>query len=312
MLMSERVHGQQETHASLFDIDLAEYCEVLVMEKGFSQHTVVGYRRDLIQFFTYVQMRGGTDVADVDMYGILGFLRELKEKGMAQRTINRKLSAIRGFFRYLAQKRDFQVNPTEEIRTPRLNQPLPHVISLKEVEQILDQPDTGTPKGIRDRAMLELLYATGIRVSELVKLPLQGIFWNEGFIRVLGKGSKERLIPTGKQALSWLQTYCDEVRKKVVGSEQWEEVFLSRLGRPLSRQSVWKMIKWYALRGNIRKKISPHTLRHCFATHLLERGADLRSVQMMLGHADISTTQIYTHLTKEHLIKVHKAFHPRG
>ena len=150
------------------------------------------------------------------------------------------------------------------------------------------------------------------RFSVVTHIPTRRENWNEGFIRVLGKGNKERLIPIGRLALSWLQTYCEEVRKKVPGSSEREEVFLSRLGKPLSRQSVWKIIKLYAYKGNIREKISPHTLRHCFATHLLERGADLRSVQTMLGHADISTTQIYTHLTKEHLIKVHKAFHPRA
>ncbi len=292
--------------------DLVRYQQVLMMEKGFSRHTVTGYQRDLRQFFGYYRAHGGTDVSEVDMYAILGFLAELRKKGMAQRTINRKLSAIRGFFHYMSQKGAVRTDPLQEIRTPHLLQSLPHVISLAEVEKILTQPDTKTPKGIRDRAILEVLYATGIRVSELVALKLQGIFWDEGFIRVFGKGGKERLIPIGREALSWLQTYCDEIRKGVTGSSQRDEVFLSRLGRPLSRQSVWKLIKQYALKGNIREKISPHTLRHCFATHLLERGADLRSVQMMLGHADISTTQIYTHLTKEHLIKVHKTFHPRG
>ncbi len=301
-----------EVSPSLFDKERVLYSQALIMEKGFSRHTVSGYSQDLAQFFSYVQAHGGSRLADVDMYIILGFMQELKAKGMAQRTINRKLSAIRGFFRYLADKGQAHADPTEEIRTPHLHHPLPHVISLAEVERILGQPDTETPKGIRDRAILEVLYATGIRVSELVTLPLQGIFWDEGFIRVLGKGSKERLIPIGREALRWLEIYCEDVRKRVSGSALRDEVFLSRLGRPLSRQSVWKIIKQYARQGNIRGKISPHTLRHCFATHLLERGADLRSVQMMLGHADISTTQIYTHLTKEHLIQVHKVFHPRG
>ncbi len=315
MMESKQAQGETGSRGELsspFDEELMQYSQVLMVEKGFSRHTVTGYRLDLMQFFSYFRARGGTRIADVDMYVVLGFLRDLKTKGMVQRTINRKLSAIRGFFRYLSQKGDFPANPTEEIRTPHLRQSLPHVISLREVERMLDQPDTKTPRGIRDRAILEVLYATGIRVSELVTLPLQGIFWDEGFIRVFGKGSKERLIPLGGQALTWLQTYCEEVRQRISGSSQRDEVFLSRLGRPLSRQSVWKIIKQYALQGGIREKISPHTLRHCFATHLLERGADLRSVQMMLGHADISTTQIYTHLTKEHLIRVHKAFHPRG
>ncbi len=298
--------------AHTFDRELLRYGQVLMMEKGFSRHTVSGYQRDLRQFFSYFQRHGGMEVAEADMYVVLGFLKDLKKRGMKQRTINRKLSAIRGFFRYLSQKEDLQGDPTEEIRTPQLRQSLPHVISLDEVEKMLNQPDIKTPKGIRDRAILEVLYATGIRVSELISLQLQGVFWDEGFIRVFGKGSKERLIPIGSQALAWLKTYCEDVRKKIRGSSERDEVFLSRLGKPLSRQSVWKLIKQYASKGNLREKVSPHTLRHCFATHLLERGADLRSVQMMLGHADISTTQIYTHLTKEHLIRIHKAFHPRG
>jgi len=296
------------------DVDpaLSEFTQYLLMEKGFSDHTVSSYRMDLVQFFTFLRAKGGESAEDVDMYMILDFLRMLKKKGMTQRTINRKLSAIRGFFHFLSQQGEIVNDPTEEIRTPHLHQSLPHVIPLRDVETILEQPDLKTPKGIRDRAILELLYATGMRVSELVALPLQGVFWNEGFVKVYGKGGKERLIPVGQTALNWLRVYCEEVRKRVTGSSSREEIFLSRLGRPLSRQSVWKMIKHYALKGNIREKISPHTLRHCFATHLLERGADLRSVQMMLGHADISTTQIYTHLTKDHLIKIHKAFHPRA
>ena len=294
------------------DPEVLKYAQYLLMEKGFSDHTVSGYRRDLVQFLSFFRKRGGDRIDDVDMYAVLDFLRALKKRGMTQRTINRKLSALRGFFHYLSQRGEIGEDPTGEIRTPQLHQALPHVITLREVEVILAQPDTRTPKGIRDRAVLELLYATGMRVSELVALPLQGIFWNEGFVKVFGKGNKERLIPVGQTALQWLKTYCEEVRKKVAGSSSREEVFLSRLGKPLSRQSVWKMIKLYAMKGNLREKISPHTLRHCFATHLLERGADLRSVQMMLGHADISTTQIYTHLTKDHLIKVHQAFHPRA
>jgi integrase/recombinase XerD len=295
-----------------FEPQLLRYSQYLLMEKGFSAHTVSGYRLDLSQFFSFFVERGGQRVDEIDMYIILEFLKTLKSKGMTQRTINRKLSAIRGFFHFMSQQGDVGSDPTEEIRTPRLSEALPHVISLQEVEKILEQPDIRTTKGIRDRAILELLYATGMRVSELIALPLQGIFWSEGFVKVFGKGGKERLIPVGQMALTWLRTYAEEVRKKVRGSAAHEEVFLSRLGKPLSRQSVWKMIKFYSLKGNIREKISPHTLRHCFATHLLERGADLRSVQMMLGHADISTTQIYTHLTKDHLIKVHKAFHPRA
>lgn len=302
--------SSQEMHG--FEDKLLRFTQYLLMEKGFSRHTVAGYRLDVTQFFSFSMAEGVESLERVDMYTVLGFLRALKDSGMAQRTINRKLSAIRGFFHFLFHDGVITIDPTEEIRTPRLRPSLPHVIPFEEVEKILSQPDLGTPKGIRDKAILELLYATGIRVSELVALPLQGIFWSEGFVKVTGKGNKERLIPVGATALKWLQRYCGEVRGKFSSSVQRDEVFLSRLGKPLSRQSVWKMIKFYAGKGGIRKKISPHTLRHCFATHLLERGADLRSVQMMLGHADIATTQIYTHLTRDHLIKVHKAFHPRA
>ncbi|RTZ93989.1 MAG: site-specific tyrosine recombinase XerD, partial [Deltaproteobacteria bacterium] len=215
-----------------FEPDIMKFTQYLLMEKGFSPHTVSGYRHDLTQFFSFYHEKGGARVDGVDMYSILGFMKSLKDRGMTQRTINRKLSAIRGFFHFLARQGAISNDPTEEIQTPHLRQALPHVISLQEVEKILEQPDTGTPKGIRDRAILELLYATGMRVSELVALPLQGIFWNEGFVKVFGKGSKERLIPVGRTAMEWLKTYCDDVRKKVTGSVEREEVFLSRLGRP--------------------------------------------------------------------------------
>ena len=291
--------------------ELHDFTGFLLMEKGFSPHTVSSYQRDLKQFLTYLDARGGRALDDVDMTAVLSFLREQKGKNLKQRSLNRKLSAIRGFFHFLLEKGRVTQDPTVEVQTPRLHDPLPHVISVTAMEKILSQPDTATPKGIRDKAILELLYATGIRVSELVHLPLQGIFWDQGFIKVLGKGGKERLIPVGQTALTCLRAYCDETRGAVPNASLREEVFLSRLGRPLSRQSVWKLIKHYAMLGNVREKMSPHTFRHCFATHLLERGADLRSVQMMLGHADISTTQIYTHLTREHLIKVHQAYHPR-
>jgi integrase/recombinase XerD len=291
--------------------ELNDFTGFLLMEKGFSQHTVYGYQRDLKQFFAYLNTKKGGTLNEVDRYVILGFLREQKKRNLKQRSLNRKLSALRGFFHFLLEKGRIRTDPTVEVQTPRLHQTLPHVISVTVMEEILSQPDASTPKGIRDRAILELLYATGIRVSELVHLPLQGIFWDQGFIKVFGKGGKERLIPVGQTALSFLKIYCDETRGTVRYSSLREEVFLSRLGKPLSRQSVWKLIKHYAMLGHIRDEISPHTFRHCFATHMLERGADLRSVQMMLGHTDISTTQIYTHLTREHLIKVHHAYHPR-
>ncbi len=291
---------------------MSDFLQYLLMEKGFSKHTVMGYRSDVLQLFSFVGVGKRGSLEQIDMYAILDFLRSLKAKGLAQRTVNRKLSAVRAFFQYLFRKKEILLDPTEEIRTPHLPPALPHVISFEEVEKILGQPDQKTPKGIRDKAILELLYATGIRVSELVALPIQGIFWNEGVLKVSGKGSKERLIPVGETALKWLRRYCSEVRSRIPTSAGREEVFLSRLGKPLSRQSVWKLLKQYALQAGIRERISPHTLRHCFATHLLERGADLRSVQMMLGHADIATTQIYTHLTREHLIRIHKAFHPRA
>ena len=220
--------------------------------------------------------------------------------------------ALRTFFQFLIQEGILETNPVEELESPKMAKTLPEILSLKEVEQLLEQPNPQTPLGIRDRAMLELLYATGMRVSELTRLPLNQINLEGGYVLVFGKGSKERIIPLGNEAMKWVNHYLKTARRRLAKRKESPFLFINRSGRGMSRQQFWKNLKAYGRKAGIRKRISPHLLRHSFASHLLERGADLRSVQMMLGHVDISTTQIYTHVTGERLKKIHQRYHPRG
>lgn len=224
----------------------------------------------------------------------------------------RNLVALRTFFKFLIQEGILEANPVEEIESPKMTKTLPDILSLKEVEQLLEQPSPGTPLGVRDRAMLELLYATGMRVSELTRLPINQVNLEGGYVLVYGKGSKERVVPLGKEAMRWVAQYLNTAREKLCKGKESSFLFVNRSGKEMSRQRFWKTLKAYGQKAGIRKRITPHLLRHSFASHLLERGADLRSVQMMLGHADISTTQIYTHVTGERLKRVHQRYHPRG
>jgi integrase/recombinase XerD len=224
----------------------------------------------------------------------------------------RNLSAIRTFFRFLNQEGILDTNPVEDIESPKVAKTLPEILTLKEIEQILEQPNLQTPLGIRDRAMLEMLYATGMRVSELIHLPTHQVNLEAGFVILYGKGSKERIVPLGSEAMKWVHLYLRESRGILEKGKENSVLFINRSGRGMSRQRFWKNLKDYARKAGLRKRITPHLLRHSFASHLLERGADLRSVQMMLGHVDISTTQIYTHVTGERLKKIHQRFHPRG
>jgi integrase/recombinase XerD len=224
----------------------------------------------------------------------------------------RNLVAIRTFFRFLVQEAVLESNPVEELESPKMARTLPEILTLKEIEQILEQPDLQTPLGTRDRAMLEILYATGMRVSELTQLPIQQVNLEGGYVLLYGKGSKERIVPLGSEAMKWVTVYLKTARGILSKGKESPSLFINRLGKGMSRQNFWKNLKDYGRRAGLRKRITPHLLRHSFASHLLERGADLRSVQMMLGHADISTTQIYTHVTGERLKKVHKQYHPRG
>lgn len=248
----------------------------------------------------------------VSKFDVRAFLLDLKKKKLSAKTITRYLVAIRTFFRFLIQEGTLSANPVEELETPKMTKTLPQILTLKEVEQLLEQPNLQTPLGVRDRAMIEVLYATGVRVTELVCLPMNQINLEGGFVLVYGKGSKERVVPLGSEAIKWVNHYLKSSRGILVKDKESPFLFISRSGKGMSRQRFWRSLKGYGLRAGIRKKITPHLFRHSFASHLLERGADLRSVQMMLGHVDISTTQIYTHVTGERLKKIHQRYHPRG
>ncbi len=291
---------------------LDQFLHYLIVEKGLSKNTIDAYGHNLNRFFTYLRKEGIDEVASVSRLVVRSFLLKLKKERLSTRSVVRNLVAIRTFFQFLIREGILENSPIEELESPKMAKTLPEILSLKEVEGLLEQPNPQTPLGIRDRAMLEVLYATGMRVSELTRLPLNQINLEAGFVLVFGKGSKERIIPLGIEAMKWVDLYLKVAREKLAKRKESPLLFINRLGTGMSRQQFWKNIKAYGRRAGIRKRISPHLLRHSFASHLLERGADLRSVQMMLGHVDISTTQIYTHVTGERLKKIHQRYHPRG
>jgi integrase/recombinase XerD len=284
----------------------------LMVEKGLSKNTIESYSRDLQKFITYLEKNNRADVSRITNLDIMSFLVEIKSQGLSSKSTGRNLSAVRMFFRFLVHEGFLDGDPSINIESPKIGASLPSVLSIAEVDSLLSQPDLKTTRGLRDRAMLELLYATGVRVSELVNLKLTSINLEVGYIIAFGKGSKERIIPLGDTAKHYLKEYLATARPKHAKEMISSVLFLNPSGNKFSREGFWKMLKRYALKAGINKKLSPHTLRHSFATHLLERGADLRSVQIMLGHVDIATTQIYTHITQERLKKVHKQYHPRA
>ena len=289
-----------------------QYLHYLIIEKGLSKNTIEAYRHGLNRFFDHLRKKGIQEIGSVGKFDIRAFLLALKGKGLSTKTVVRDLSAIRTFFRFLIQEEILEANPVEEIESPKMAKTLPEILTLKEVEQLLEQPDLRTPLGVRDRAMLEVLYATGMRVSELVHLSVNQVNLESGYVVIYGKGSKERMVPLGSEAMKWVTLYLQTTRQRLAKGKESHFLFINRSGRGMSRQRFWKNIKNYGLKAGLRKRITPHLLRHSFASHLLERGADLRSVQMMLGHVDISTTQIYTHVTGERLKKIHQRYHPRG
>lgn len=284
----------------------------LTVVKGLSKNTVESYHRDIQKLCSFLENKGITNVEEVDYKNILDFLSNLKEKNLKARSIARTLISIRQYFKYLLIENIIKKDPTFLIRTPKTKRILPQVLSIEDIERLLASPNEGNIESIRDKAMLETLYATGIRVSELVGLGLNDINFELGYLVAYGKGSKERIVPIGENAKSKLRTYLDTGRPRLLKSKTSTHLFITRLGKKMTRQGFWKIITKYAKKSGITKKISPHTLRHSFATHLLERGADLRAIQMMLGHSDISTTQIYTHIERERLREVHKKYHPRS
>ena len=291
--------------------EIEQFTDALWMERGLSRNTLTAYRNDLSGFAGWLLKQGKTLVT-AQRQDLLGYLSDRVHGGAKPRTTARMLSSMRRFYRYLIREGQLREDPSVRIDTPRIGRPLPDSLSESEVEALLDAPDESDTLGIRDRAMLELLYACGLRVSELVGMTTDQASLTQGVVRLVGKGSKERLVPLGEEAIEWLQYYLDESRPDLAGESSARQLFITRRGKGMTRQAFWYRIRHYAVKAGINKPLSPQTLRHAFATHLLNHGADLRVVQMLLGHSDLSTTQIYTHVARERLKDLHAKHHPRG
>lgn len=289
---------------------LRQFINYLAVEKLLAKNSLLAYQRDLGDYFDFLEKEKIKDLAKVTPKDIREFLMQLKERKLASSTISRHLVAIKIFHRFLVREKHLKHDATSALESPKTWKRLPHFLSIQDVEKILKVPNARTARGSRDRAILELFYATGMRVSELVNLKLGDINLESAFLKCTGKGNKERVIPLGRLALEAIQAYLDRVRSRTQTKSQ--ELFVSQQRKKFSRQCIWQIIKKYARGSHINKRITPHTLRHSFATHLLEGGADLRVVQELLGHSDISTTQIYTHISKDRLKGIHSKFHPRG
>jgi integrase/recombinase XerD len=296
------------------NLTIEDFIHYLVVERGLAPNTIESYKRDLVKYAEYLKkVETVSSFEEVTREHIIAFMRYMMENGKSSKTIARHVASIRSFHQFLLREHIMDKDPSVHIETPQVERTLPKVLSPDEVEALLTAPDESTPFGRREKAMLELLYATGIRVTELMNLNVEDVHMTMGFVRCIGKGDKERIVPMGKMASEALQKYIEESRPKLLKRNQKEEaLFLNHHGRRLTRQGFWKILKKLALSAQIEKELTPHTLRHSFATHLLENGADLRAVQEMLGHADISTTQIYTHVTKKRLKDVYNEFHPRA
>ncbi len=290
---------------------LEDFINYLSVERGLAVNTLAAYKRDLNKYFDYLVSQNIDSPDKVNKNSITSFMLAQKQKEMSVNSVSRNLAAIKSFHRFLVREGLIKLDPTSLIESPKIFKHIPEVLSQAEVESMIKVSLSKKWQGIRDNALLELLYASGMRVSEIVTLRIEDLNLDVGFIRCVGKGQKERVVPIGQKAVISLKRYLEKIRPKLAKENSGPFIFLSRLGRNLSRQSIWKLVKYYARKAKIKKSIKTHTLRHSFATHLLEHGADLRSVQEMLGHSDISTTQIYTHVDKERLKAIHKQFHPR-
>lgn len=289
-----------------------EFIHYLAVERGLADNTLDSYNRDLNQFLGFLEKEKVKDVQKATRNMVMSYLLFLQKRGRATATVSRHLAALKSFYHFLLREKYIEKDPTANLESPKLEKKLPRVLAVNEVEMLLNQPKGSEPAELRDKAMLELLYATGIRVTELIQLDVNHINIDMGYIRCFGKGSKERIVPVGSFARRCVDEYLHKGRVKLIKNKAEQALFVNQHGRRLTRQGFWKIIKKYARRAGISKEITPHTLRHSFATHLLENGADLRSVQEMLGHADITTTQIYTHLTKGRLREVYAKSHPRA
>lgn len=298
-------NGMTQWHATV-----EAFCDYLMLERGLAENTVAAYRRDLCRFGEWARKQG-LDFAIVTDEDIRNFIRALRKRRYSPRSMARFLSSLRSFYRFLLLSERCSENPTENVESPKLWKTLPKYLTSDEVERLLNSPDLNDRLGIRDRSMLELIYATGMRVSELTGLLLENVIMDPGLVRVMGKGGKERIVPVGREALAVLEQYLT-CSRPLLNRFLVQELYLSQRGRAMTRQGFWKIVKKYARNTGITKTISPHLLRHSFATHLLENGADLRVLQMLLGHADISTTQIYTHITRERMKRIYQQHHPRA
>jgi integrase/recombinase XerD len=290
---------------------IADFLGSLQIERGASHNTLLAYRRDLEDFREF--LRASRRALDEVGPGELSqYLAGLRQRGLGSRSVARHLSALRGLYRHLLEAGAITGDPTEHLDSPRPPRRLPRTLSMRDVAALVETPDVGRPDGLRDRALVELLYASGLRASEALALRIEDVNLSAGYVVPTGKGGRQRLVPVGAQALGWLRLYLKTARPALIRRAEAPTLFLNRFGRPLSRQALWGILKKCARRADIRAAVSPHTLRHCFASHLLERGADLRSVQAMLGHVDISTTQIYTHLSSRAVRDMYMRFHPRA
>jgi len=293
--------------SSFTEIDL--FLDALWVESGLSENTLAAYGSDLKIFSKWLKNK---TVLEVEQSDVASFMESRYKLGLGSRSSARFLSSLRRFYGYLHREGVLLTDPTELIEAPHIGRTLPDSLSENDVDLLLEAPEITDVLGYRDKAMLELLYATGLRVSELITLKFEQVSFRQGFVRVMGKGNKERLVPVGEEAMEWLENYMDGARIDILSERQSDYLFVTKRGSGMTRQAFWHIIKRYAKKAGIVKHLSPHTLRHAFATHLLNHGADLRVVQLLLGHSDLSTTQIYTHIAQERLKQLHQQFHPRG
>jgi len=297
--------GSNNDRGAILGAESEEFLDYLMLERGLSTNSVHAYRRDLEGHFGFLRRQGVRRLSDVDAAHVIRYLSSLRRR-CAPSTVMRKLSALKAFYRHFVKQERLGLDPTANLGSPRLARRLPDTLSIEDVERLLAQPDLAKPRGLRDRALLEFAYATGLRVSELVTVERDAVNFEMGFVRCTGKGSRERVVPVGRRALEALRAYL--ASREDVGTT----LFAGRAGRPMTRAGVWHLLRRYARQAGLRQKVSPHTLRHSFATHLLAGGADLRAIQEMLGHASISTTQVYTHVSTDYLREVFRSTHPRA
>ncbi len=290
---------------------LDDFINFLAIERNLAANTISAYASDLVKYIEFLSARGIGDFNDVKPEDIVAYITQLRKDELSSFTIARNLSALRMFHRFLVSENVTDANPTESISSPRLAKRLPQVLEQFEIDRLIEQPDTTTVLGQRDRALLEFAYATGVRVSELIAISLNDLMLDDQLVRVFGKGSRVRLVPIGEQAIAAVTQYLQQSRPRLLKQHRTSTLFLNQQGKGLTRMGFWKILRKYAIQAGITRSVSPHTLRHSFATHLIEGGADLRAVQEMMGHVNIATTQIYTHLDREYLKEVHRTFHPR-